>query len=118
MITHPTAAELLRAVMAWLEGDGGAGGGYMSRVARNALAIVQREMDLSSKAGSEAQARLQALLGRDGDLMALEAELCARLRSGTMPLDAPGLLEHLRLQTLDRLAIDQPRYRHELRGAA
>ena len=117
MITHPTAAELLRAVMAWLESDGAAGSTYMARVARNALGIVLREMELSPKADSGAQARLQALLGWEGDLVALEAELCARLRNGTMSLEAPGLLEHLRLQTLDRLAIDQPRYRHELRDA-
>jgi hypothetical protein len=116
MITHPTAAELLRAVMAWLESDGAAGNAYMVRVARNALGIVLREMELAPQANSRAQARLQELLGLQGDLATLETEFCARLRGGTMDLTAPALLEHLRLQALDRLAIDQPRYRHELRS--
>jgi Domain of unknown function (DUF6285) len=118
VITHPTAAELLRAVMVWLEGDGAAGGIYMARVARNALGIVLREMEFSAQADRDAVARLQSLLGLQGDLATLEAALRARLRDGSMKPDTPGLLEHLRLQTLDRLAIDQPRYRHELRGAA
>jgi Domain of unknown function (DUF6285) len=117
MITHPTAAELLRAVMAWLESDGAAGNAYMARVARNALGIVLREMELAPDADRRAQARLQELLGSQGDLATLEAELCTRLRDGTMELNAPALREHLRLQTLDRLAIDQPNYRHELRSA-
>ena len=117
MITHPTAAELLRAVMAWLESGGATGNPYMARVARNALGIVLREMELSPQADISANGRLQALLGLQGELATLEAELCARLRDGTMELNVPALLEHLRLQTLDRLAIDQPNYRHELRSA-
>jgi hypothetical protein len=118
VITHPTAAELLRAVMAWLDTDGATGNAYMARVARNALGIVQREMEFSPQVDRRAHARLQMLLGLQGDLATLETELCTRLRNGTMPLNAPALLEHLRLQTLDRPAIDQPGYRHELRSAS
>ena len=116
MITHPAAAELLRAVTAWLETEGAAGNAYMARVARNALGIVLREMELAHEADRSAHARLQELLGLQGDLATLETEFCVRLRDGTIDLNAPALLEHLRLQTLDRLAIDQPRYRHELRS--
>jgi len=89
MTTHPTATELLRAVIAWFDSDDAAGNDYLARVARNALGIVLRDMEFSPRADS----------------------------NGTMPLNAPGLLLHLRLQTLDRLAIDQPRYRHELHAA-
>jgi hypothetical protein len=117
MTTHPTATELLRAVIAWFDSDDAAGNDYLARVARNALGIVLRDMEFSPRADSNALSRLRALLGQEGDLPMLETELCARLRNGTMPLNAPGLLLHLRLQTLDRLAIDQPRYRHELHAA-
>jgi hypothetical protein len=116
MTTHPTIVELLRAIRTWLETDGATGNAYMTLVARNALGIVQRELELSSQADADAHARLQTLLGMQGDLAKLEAELCARLRNGTMAAETPGLLLHLRKQTLDRLAIDQPRYRHELKA--
>jgi hypothetical protein len=106
--------ELLRAVRTWLEADGATANAYMTLVARNALGIVQRDIELGPASDAKAHARLRTLLGAEGDLPTLEAELCARLRNGTMPADAPGLLLHLRKQTLDRLAIDQPRYRHEL----
>ena len=115
MITHPTAAEFLRAIAGWLDGGGAERGGYMALVARNALGIVQRELELSGAADARATARLQELLGQTADLATLENELAARIRDGRMSPAAPGLLEHLRLQVLDRLAIDQPRYRHELR---
>jgi hypothetical protein len=114
MITHPTAAELLRAVAGYL--DAGEGGGYLALVARNAVAIVQREIELAPAADARAAGRLRILLGSDQDLPVLEARLAAALRDGSMGLATPGVFEHLKLQTLDRLAIDQPRYRHELGG--
>ncbi|MDH3994649.1 MAG: DUF6285 domain-containing protein, partial [Gammaproteobacteria bacterium] len=58
--------------------------------------------------GTEAQ-RLQVLLGRQGQLEALRRELVMRLRND-LPLDTPGLAEHLRLTVAGQLAIDQPRY--------
>jgi len=86
----------------------------MALVARNALAIVRRELEQAPAADAAAAARLRALLGQDGDLPTLEAMVCARLRDGTQPPDDPALLAHLRAQVLDHLAIDQPRYRHGL----
>ena len=110
MITHPTAAELLRAVAAFLDTPA-AESGYLALVARNALAIVQRELELGPAADARSAERLRALLGLDGDLAELETALAERLRNGAMGLETPGLLEHLRAQLADRLAIDQPRYR-------
>jgi hypothetical protein len=118
MITHPSAAELLRAVAGWMESGGSSQGGYLALVARNALAIAQRELELAPQAEARAKVRLEALLGVQGDLPALESKLAAGLRQGSLTRETPGLFEHLRLQALDRLAIDQPRYRHELRTAA
>ena len=115
MITHPSAAGLIGAVMAYLETEDGPQGGYMARVARNALAIAQRDITLGQAADARAAARLRDLLGCDGDLQALEEMLCARLRDGAQDPDDPALRAHLRAQVLDHLAIDQPGYKTALR---
>lgn len=89
---------------------------FQARVAANALELAAREWQLAPAAQAAAQARLRALLGRDGPLEALEAELCRRIGDGRVATDDPALLEHLWAGTLDRLAIDQPAYapyRHE-----
>jgi hypothetical protein len=54
------------------------------------------------------------LLGEDGDLAVLESLLSARIRDSRVPLDDPNLQRHLRLQVIDRLAIDQPKYKSSL----
>ncbi len=113
MITHPTAPELLRAAATFME-SAPAQPGYLALVARNAVAIVQREMELGPAADARAAARLREFLDGPGDLAALERELAARIRDGAIGVGTPGLMAHLRAQVLDHLAIDQPRYRHEL----
>jgi len=110
--THPTAQELLQAVIDWLGGE--QRDGYMALVARHALGIVQRELALGAAADTAACARLRDLLGFDGDLATLEAELSARIRERVVAPDDPALLHHLRLQVYDRLAIDQPKYKSAL----
>ena len=116
-MTHPTAVELLQAVMAWLDdvtkrgnADHSARDDFLALVARNALGIVVRELQLGAAAEAAAVARLQALLGSSGDVAALETELCDRIRSGGIECGDAALLAHLRLSTAARLAIDQPRY--------
>jgi hypothetical protein len=44
----------------------------------------------------------------------LESLLSARIRDSSVPLDDPNLQRHLRLQVIDRLAIDQPKYKSSL----
>lgn len=115
MITEPSARELLDGVIVWLDGEATAApGSFPRRVARNALAIVAREMALSATADRAAIARLRELLGVDGDRRDLEDLLVAKLHEGSMSPDDPALLDHLILTALDTLAIDQPRYAHEL----
>jgi hypothetical protein len=116
MSTHPSAVELLQAVIAWLAQPPGEPGreAYMRLVARNALAIVERDLTMGPAAEARDAQRLQALMGICAPLPDLEAELAARLRHGRMALDDAALLAHLRRSSLDRLAIDQPRYRHGL----
>jgi hypothetical protein len=112
MTTHPTAQQLLQAVIDWL--GGAQRDGYMALVARNALGIVQRELAQGEAADAAALGRLRDLLGSDGDFAELELELSARIRDGAVAPDDPALLRHLRLQIIDRLAIDQPKYKSSL----
>jgi len=110
----PTTAELVTAVREFLEEhampqlEGRAA--FHARVAANALAIVARQLELAPAAEAAERERLGALLGSDGSLDDLNRELCRRIRSGDLDLDTPGLVAHLRRTTLDKLAVDQPRY--------
>jgi hypothetical protein len=110
----PTAAELITAVREFLEEqalpqlEGRAA--FHGRVAANALAIVARQLELGPAADAAERERLRALLGRDGTLDELNRELCRRIRGGELRLESPGLVDHLRRTTLDKLAVDQPKY--------
>ncbi|GHC69437.1 hypothetical protein GCM10007320_02880 [Pseudorhodoferax aquiterrae] len=119
MQDRPHAPELLQAVVQFLRDrvlpatEGALA--YQVRVAANALAIAQRQVEQ----GADAQARelegLRALLGA-GAPTALEAAnrlLCERIAAGAMDLATPGLLAHLQATTAAKLAIDQPGYSDE-----
>ncbi|MEQ9451573.1 MAG: phosphotransferase family protein [Pseudomonadales bacterium] len=83
---------------------------FLARVAGNSLDIVLRDAHLGSAARQAEVERLHALLGQEGELPELRAELVRRLRGGQLALDAPGLAEHLRATVVNQVAIDQPRY--------
>ena len=108
MITHPTAAELVEAVAAWLPGEGGA---FAMRVARNALETAARELRLGPAAQAAAAARMAELLGEALPYDEANALLAERIRSGEIAWDDSRLLDHLHAIAQDMLAIDQPRYR-------
>ena len=116
MITHPKTEELAKAVAGWID-EIRPGldprNAFLARVAANAMATIERELIQGPAADAEAVRRLTSLLGRTGDLEALEAALCAEIRAGRADEHTPGLLPALREVTLARLAIDQPSYRHE-----
>ena len=109
----PMPAELLAGVATFLKEDVAAQldshGNFLARVAANSLGIAQRELQYGGELAAQEQRRLQALLGQDGDLDTLRWELVHRLRKD-LPLDTPGLAEHLRQTVAGQLAIDQPRY--------
>ena len=113
MLTHPTAQELVAGVAAWLPLDGSAGP-FQLRVARNALEIAARDLAQGPAADARAAERMRALLGRDGTREELDAALVEAIRSGAIAPDDPALTAHLKAAALDALAIDQPRYAHEL----
>ena len=80
------------------------------RVCANAVDLVRRQMQLAPASDAAEQASLRQLLGQDGDLDSLNAELCDRIRRREVDLATPGLLEHLRAAMLAKLEVDQPSY--------
>lgn len=124
MLDQPRGAEILDAVAALLRDvlvpqlQGSAG--FQARVAANAVDLVARELRQGAAAEAAALQRLRALLGRDGPLPVLEAELAEAIAKGRLDAASPGLTEHLWAATMDKLAIDQPSYapyRDALRAA-
>jgi hypothetical protein len=101
------AHELLQALADWAGAVGTAAADpfrrFEARVAVNALGIAQRQAQGGAAFEAARTARLAAL-GLD------EPGLAARLRAHGLATDDLALWDHLRLSTLERLAIDQPRY--------
>ena len=119
MITHPSAEELVAAVGRWIEEvrpQLDERNAFLARVARNALALVGRELAQGAQAEAAAAQRLAGVLGHEGAYADLAHELCAALRRGELDAATPGLLEALKANALDQLAIDQPRYQHDPAG--
>jgi aminoglycoside phosphotransferase (APT) family kinase protein len=83
---------------------------FLARVAGNSLDIVLRELQLAGPARAAEHARLRVLLDADDSLSELRWKLVHGLRDGSIPLDMPGLAEHLRATVVNQIAIDQPRY--------
>jgi hypothetical protein len=116
VITHPRTEELVEAVAGWIDAIRPSldpRNAFLARVAANALATVRRELTEGPTAEAAAVARMSEVLGRTGDYGDLNGELCARIRTGELTVETPGLLAALRGMALDQLAIDQPSYKHE-----
>lgn len=114
MTTHPTTVELVDALTLFVETvaapqlkDRDA---FLARVAVNALGVIRRELEGGAALEAASAARLATLLGREGDYQALNGALCRAIRDGEVTAATPGLLAHLRAETLARVAIDQPNY--------
>jgi len=116
VITHPTTEELVRSVALWIDQIRPTldpRNAFLARVAANALATVGRELTQGPAAEAEAIARMGEVLGRAGTYAELNAELCARIRSGELTVETPGLLLALQVMARDQIAIDQPNYKPE-----
>jgi hypothetical protein len=117
VITHPKTEELAQAVALWIEQIRPSldpRNTFLARVAANALGTIGRELAQGPAAEARAVAEMAALLGREGAHADLNSELCARIRSGELTVETPGLLAALKVMAMDQLAIDQPSYRHEV----
>lgn len=117
----PRPDQLLAAVAGFLRQEAGPALGragesalaYHAKVAANMLDIVARQLTLAPAAEAAERARLQAVLGDPStdDLATLNQRLADALAAGTLdPATNPGLADHLWRTTLDKLAVDQPRY--------
>ena len=114
MQDEPTPTELIQAVADFLRTEITpvikGHNAFKLRVGINALDLVTRQLALEGPGDAAEAARLKALLGIGGSVMELNRALAARIASGEVDLDTPGLKEHLWQTTIDKLAVDQPNY--------
>ncbi|MGE0596176.1 MAG: DUF6285 domain-containing protein [Hyphomonadaceae bacterium] len=83
---------------------------FLTLVASNLLESLAREAVLGDAAQRDEVTRLTVLLGADGDVATLNAELCRRIARGDIDETSRDLMDHLAATALDRLAIEQPTY--------
>ena len=114
MMDKPTLAEIVIAVREFIDQKAipelTGRTAFHARVAVNALLIAEREITQGPAVEAAEVARLKALLGMDGTLEELNQALCARIAAGEMDLQTPGLAQHLKQTTIDKVQIDQPKY--------
>lgn len=114
MQDDPKPVEILSAVARFLKetvaAETAGHTSFNARVAANALEMMRRQLELAPAAETAEHARLKALLNSEGDLAALNVELCRRLKTGELNLQSAGLAEHLWETTLAKLSVDQPNY--------
>ena len=99
--------ELAAALGEWVSEDviPGAEGRakFDAKVAKNALAILQRDQELGPEFRRRRAERLKALGVEEGEFLTQVSE-------GALTLESRGVLEHLRLSVIEQIEIDQPRY--------
>ncbi len=83
---------------------------FLAQVAANAAGILARSARYSATAQTQANNRLQALLGEHEPLEDLNAKLCEHIRGGVIDLDNTALQAHLRATVEAQVVIDQPQY--------
>jgi hypothetical protein len=111
---RPTAAELVQAVREFLEHDVMAATTgrvqFHTRVATNALGMIERELTDGPGYVAAERARAAALLGRDGEVGGLERELAARIRDGTIDDRLEAVRDHVRATVREKLLVANPGY--------
>ncbi len=116
---RPTAAELVGAVREFLErdvlGTVEERVRFHTRVAVNALGMVERELVLGPTLDAAAREQLASFLGSDGDLGDLLRDLATRIRRGALD-DDPAVVALTRDLVGAKLDVSNPRYRGEALG--
>ncbi|MBO0730532.1 MAG: hypothetical protein J2P57_14835 [Acidimicrobiaceae bacterium] len=109
---RPTAEELLTAIAELLEDELlpvlPEELKHKCRVAANLARILEREQRLGADAAAREHDRLAAVLGSDGDVATLSAELAQRVRADDDPAFQRRAWEKLVAITRDDLAIAKP----------
>lgn len=111
----PDNTDLLASVEAFLKEDIvpqlSSADAYRTRVSANVLAMVRRHLEQASADGThDERERLYRLTHKKGTLAGQTAELCRLIAEGQLDAGHPVLRDHLWRTTLDKLAVDQPRY--------
>ncbi len=83
---------------------------FQLKIVARVLSTVRRELELGPAADAAEAARLRALLGHDGSLEELNAELARAIRAGDFAVDDPALLAHLREGIEAALRINNPKW--------
>jgi hypothetical protein len=128
MQDRPSAAELIAAVAAFLEGEllptlTDQRLRFRGLVAANVLAVVARELEAGDAPIIAECRRLALLLGEAEpgpagsqalaeQTLALEGELCRRIRAGAFdaPQEFAAALQHAEAMLVEKLRIANPRY--------
>ncbi len=114
MQDEPSPREILCAIAAFLRNtvipNSDPHTAFQARVAANAVDLVRRQLEFGTTGEAAEVKRLQALLGHAGTLAELNTALAEALASGAKGLSTPGVSEHLRATTLEKLQVDQPNY--------
>ncbi len=114
MQDRPTAVELLVAIREFVEHDvmptveGRVR--FHSRVAVNALGMLERELDLGPELDAAERARLAGLLGHDDDVPALTRDLSHRIRDGSLDDRRAEVIAAVRASVRDKLLVSNPDY--------
>ncbi len=111
---RPTAAELVQAVREFLERDVLAATEgrvqFHTRVAVNALGMIERELTDGPTFVEAERSRAAALLGHDADARTLERELAAGIRDGSLDDRLDAVREHVRATVREKLLVANPGY--------
>jgi hypothetical protein len=111
---RPTAVELVESVREFLERDVMAATEgrvqFHTRVAVNALGMIERELTLGPGFRDAERARAAALLGHDGEPLALEREIAAGIRDGSLDSKLDAVHAHVRQTVREKLLVANPGY--------
>jgi Domain of unknown function (DUF6285) len=111
---RPTAAELVGAVREFLERDVMAATEgrvqFHTRVAINALGMVERELVDGPAFEVRERERAEALLGHTAEARELERELAAGIRDGSVDADDSAVRAHVRATVREKLLLANPGY--------
>ena len=129
MQDRPTAGEFAEAIREFLEKEilpelEDSRVQFRTRVAMNALSILEREVEQEESLLQAEHERLTRLLGEDhatpgsleelrGQVLELNRDLAGRIRSGEVP---DSTLELLRETTADKLRVASPKYLERYEG--
>lgn len=111
---RPTVAELVGAVREYLERDvmPATEGriAFHARVAVNVLGMVERELAIGGAQNAIEHRRLVELLGHEGTVRELTAELARGIRAGEWDARRDEAIDHVRATVHAKLEVANPKY--------